>query len=378
MEYEKKTELLRQGWKEVFEVDDVSDDADFFEAGGDSIKAVQLSAWLLQKGLKLDLGRIFYTPVFSQMAETLEETDPVFVPDQLMTKELAAEKREGILAGRKNARATASEAGSGDDQQVCDPEHMGADGGQQICDPERMAAYHSQQICDPERMAAYHGQQICDPDRMAAYHGQQICDPDRMGMNHGQPAVGFSDPFFNMMTSMFQTMLSQQQVMLQMMQLMMNRMTPPYMPPQRPAMPTVPRGIPFPAGKGFHAKKRGKRAFNPAELPPEVRAELWKQMKQYEAHKVDKPIEKPNVIGLKKAKVGKPVKSPEEVLDHVLGGLLKKGFSKTDDLFEQGLTSLDTVKMVTRCAEYGYALSMQDIYMHSNYNELIKCMKPGE
>ena len=369
MDNEKKLELLRQGWKEVFEVDAVPDDADFFEAGGDSIKAVQLSAWLLQKGLKLDLGRIFYTPVFSQMAETLEETDPVFVPDQLMTKELAGEKLESILAGMQNTHAAAIEESSGNDQQICDPEATGADDGQQICDPDSMGAGS--------------GQQVCDPANMGAGSGQQICDPNSMGANYGQPAAGLSDPFFNMMTSMFQTMMSQQQVMLQMMQLMMHRMTvpaqaPAFMPPRMPNMPAMPKGNPSPIRNAASPKMRGNWAFRPENLPTEVGAELQRQMKQYESHKVDKPIEKPNVIGLKKATVMKPKKSPQEVLDHVLGGLLKNGFNKTDDLFEQGLTSLDTVKMVTRCAEHGYALSMQDIYMHSNYDELIKCMKPGK
>ena len=73
---EEKIKLLKQAWAEVFEVEEVGDDADFFEEGGDSIKAVQLSSWLIQKGLKLDLGKIFYTPVLSQMSEALEETEP--------------------------------------------------------------------------------------------------------------------------------------------------------------------------------------------------------------------------------------------------------------------------------------------------------------
>ena len=40
----KYTEELRQAWKEVFGVEEVADDADFFAEGGDSIKAVQLSS----------------------------------------------------------------------------------------------------------------------------------------------------------------------------------------------------------------------------------------------------------------------------------------------------------------------------------------------
>jgi aryl carrier-like protein len=54
--------LLQQAWSEVFQTDKVEDSDDFFEQGGDSIKAVQLSAWLIQKGVKLDLADISQPP----------------------------------------------------------------------------------------------------------------------------------------------------------------------------------------------------------------------------------------------------------------------------------------------------------------------------
>ena len=145
----------------------------------------------------------------------------------------------------------------------------------------------------------------------------------------------------------------------------------------KPSIPEFPKRVALSKqGKRIPGKK-GMRKFNKKDIPPEAMAEFQKQMAQYQSRKVEKPIEKPNVIGLKRAKVTKAEYSAEEVLDHVLSGLLKDGFNKTDDLFEQGLTSLDTVKMVTRCGEHGYSLSMQDIYMHSTYDELLKCMKPG-
>ena len=59
MDLNEKKELLKQAWKEVFDVNEVADDADFFDEGGDSIKAVELSSWLIQKGIKPDLGKIF-------------------------------------------------------------------------------------------------------------------------------------------------------------------------------------------------------------------------------------------------------------------------------------------------------------------------------
>ena len=326
-----KKEMLKQAWKEVFEVEEVSDDADFFEEGGDSIKAVQLSSWLLQKGIKLDLGQIFYTPVLSQMAEILEDTDPVYVPEEMVTKELIGKKLNSIM-NEENS------------------EHQQEE--EQICDPEKMAA--------PAEAGAE--EQICDPQTMAA--------PAMPSAGFGAPAAPASE--YNLMMSMFQTILGQQQLMLQMMQMMMQQ--------HMNKMNLVPPAIapmPFPPVAPIRNKKSPNR-MKGQNIPDAAKKELARQMEHYRSHKVDQPIEKPNVIDIKSPKVSKPQYSAGEVLDHVLSGILKEGYSRTADLFEQGLTSLDTVKMVTRCAENGYALSMQDIYMHSTYDELVKCMKPGK
>ena len=168
MKPEEKITLLKQAWKEVFGVDEVADDADFFEEGGDSIMAVQLSSWLVQKGVKLDLGKIFYTPVLSDMAETLEETDAMFVPEELLTKDIMQKKLDEVMQEPSSPQGD-------DDQQICDPETMEQEGtapDQQICDPETMqpaGAAPDQQICDPETMqpaGAAPDQQLCDPETM--------------------------------------------------------------------------------------------------------------------------------------------------------------------------------------------------------------------
>ena len=343
MEKAEMKELLVQAWKEVFEVEEVPEDADFFEEGGDSIKAVQLSSWLLQKGIKLDLGKIFYTPTLSQMAEALEETDPVYVPEQMVNKELVGEKLAAVM------------------------QNQGAPGGEPLDWMAGNAAPGSAQICDPNPMAGGSSGQICDPNPMAGGSSGQICDPNPMA---GAPIVPGNVPSlmsfgryaeFNMMMSMFQTILSQQQVMLQMLQLSISRMV---------AFPVVPP-LNIPMGQVPSAWNLANR------LSPAAMAQFQQEMAKYSSHKVDKPIDEPNVMGIQPAKVTKPTHSAEEVLDHVLSGLLPKGYSKTEDLFAQGLTSLDTVKMVTRCGEHGYALSMQDIYMNSTFGELVRRMKPG-
>ena len=427
MKPEEKITLLKQAWKEVFGVDEVADDADFFEEGGDSIMAVQLSSWLVQKGVKLDLGKIFYTPVLSDMAETLEETDAMFVPEELLTKDIMQKKLDEVMQEPSSPQGdddqqicdpetmeqegtapdqqicdpeTMQPAGTAPDQQICDPETMqpaGAAPDQQICDPEMMqpaGAAPDQQICDPETMkpsGAAFDQQICDPETMkpsGAAFDQQLCDPEMMKPSGAALNQQICDPeagrglppqaYGNMtsqkmMGAMLKLMIAQQQTVLQMMEIMADMIAPPagrrVRPPMKRNMPGAFFRPPVGAGKNKPFMQ---------QLPDEKKEKMKKAMAPYISRKVDQPIEQPTVIGIAKAKVNKPVRSAEEVLEHVLSGLLKKGFNKTDDLFEQGLTSLDTVKIVTRCGEHGYGVKMQDIYMHSTFDELVKCMTPGE
>ena len=393
MKPEEKITLLKQAWKEVFGVDEVADDADFFEEGGDSIMAVQLSSWLVQKGVKLDLGKIFYTPVLSDMAETLEETDAMFVPEELLTKDIMQKKLDEVMQEPSSPQGdddqqicdpeTMEQEGTAPDQQICDPETMqpaGTAPDQQICDPETMqpaGAAPDQQICDPETMkpsGAAFDQQLCDPEMMkpsGAALNQQICDPEA---GRGLPPQAYGNMTSQkMMGAMLKLMIAQQQTVLQMMEIMADMIAPPagrrVRPPMKRNMPGAFFRPPVGAGKNKPFMQ---------QLPDEKKEKMKKAMAPYISRKVDQPIEQPTVIGIAKAKVNKPVRSAEEVLEHVLSGLLKKGFNKTDDLFEQGLTSLDTVKIVTRCGEHGYGVKMQDIYMHSTFDELVKCMTPGE
>ena len=405
MKPEEKITLLKQAWKEVFGVDEVADDADFFEEGGDSIMAVQLSSWLVQKGVKLDLGKIFYTPVLSDMAETLEETDAMFVPEELLTKDIMQKKLDEVMQEPSSPQGdddqqicdpeTMEQEGTAPDQQICDPETMQPAG--TICDPETMqpsAAAFDQQLCDPETMkpsGAAFDQQLCDPETMkpsGAAFDQQLCDPEMMKPSGAALNQQICDPeagrglppqaYGNMtsqkmMGAMLKLMIAQQQTVLQMMEIMADMIAPPagqrVRPPMKRNMPGAFFRPPVGAGKNKPFMQ---------QLPDEKKEKMKKAMAPYISRKVDQPIEQPTVIGIAKAKVNKPVRSAEEVLEHVLSGLLKKGFNKTDDLFEQGLTSLDTVKIVTRCGEHGYGVKMQDIYMHSTFDELVKCMTPGE
>ena len=356
-------ELLKQAWKEVFDVNEVADDADFFDEGGDSIKAVELSSWLIQKGIKLDLGKIFYTSVLADMAESLEETQPMYVPEKLMTKELFKEKYDAVMSGKPVPEDHPEE----EDQQICDPNLTGPGVEAQnppIAAPNMATAGgldgEDQQICDPNLTGT--GVDAQNPPfripNMPAVGGpdaedQQICDPNLTGT---APVAGQ-----NLVVKMLKLMITQQQTVLQMMELMADIFAGPA-PMRAPALPVG--------------------NFMPNALmqtvPADKQAALKKVMSQFYVKKADAPIEKPNVIKIEKAKVAKPTKSAEEVLEYVLKGLLKNGLDKSMDLFEQGLTSLDAVKLVTRCGEHGYAVKMQDIFMHSKFEELVKCMVPGK
>jgi aryl carrier-like protein len=363
MDLNEKKELLKQAWKEVFDVNEVADDADFFDEGGDSIKAVELSSWLIQKGIKLDLGKIFYTSVLADMAESLEETQPMYVPEKLMTKELFKEKYDAVMSGKPVPEDHPEE----EDQQICDPNLTGPGVEAQnppIAAPNMATAGgldgEDQQICDPNLTGT--GVDAQNPPfripNMPAVGGpdaedQQICDPNLTGT---APVAGQ-----NLVVKMLKLMITQQQTVLQMMELMADIFAGPA-PMRAPALPVG--------------------NFMPNALmqtvPADKQAALKKVMSQFYVKKADAPIEKPNVIKIEKAKVAKPTKSAEEVLEYVLKGLLKNGLDKSMDLFEQGLTSLDAVKLVTRCGEHGYAVKMQDIFMHSKFEELVKCMVPGK
>lgn len=353
-------EMLREAWKNVFEIEEVNDDADFFEDGGDSIKAVQLSAWLLQKGIKLDLGVIFSAPLLSQMAETLQETDPVYVPDKLLTKEMVQQKYNEVMNETSEISKVNKPAGATVDnnQQICDPANN-----QQMF--AQMQQGTDQQICDPANNRQMFAQMQQGMD-------QQICDPaNNQQMHLNVPQYGNMNTFGsdNMMFQIVQVMISQQQTMLQMMNMMMSMISQHHISSVKSSM-HMPNYASMSTPK---TPERTQRKFSEQNM-----AEMQNWMNRYQSRKVEKPVEKPNVIGLNKAKVVKPEKSAEEVLEYVLSTVLKNELKKEVDLFEQGLSSVDTVKMVTRCGEYGYRLNMQDIYMHSMFDELVKFMTAGE
>ena len=97
MTQQEKKELFVEAWKAVFNVDEVKDDDNFFEVGGDSMKGMQLLACLAEKGLKLDMLKIYTQPTVEEMAEYLEETAPVDLPDEIFTSQISSADMEKYM-----------------------------------------------------------------------------------------------------------------------------------------------------------------------------------------------------------------------------------------------------------------------------------------
>ena len=383
MSQEEMKSLLAEAWKEVFKVDEVSDESDFFEAGGDSIMAVQISAWLIQKGVKLDLSDVFMTPTLGALAEKLTETEPVYVPEAMLTKEIAA-KEMGFSSVEEAEAAERQNMGFMGNQQVCTPA-----GDQQVCTPmgnqQVCTPMGNQQVCTPignqQVCTPMYGQQVCTP-----MYGQQICTP--MGNQQVCSPMGYQQVCTPVCSQQVCTPVYSQQVCTPMGGQQV--CTPVYS--QQVCTPMGNQQICTPMGNQQVCTPMGgqqvctpmpaQQMMAPPAAPPMgspmapgmAPGMVPPQIQKYLSHGVDTPIENPNVIKIEKAKPGKKEKKPDVALMDVMKGILPD-FKKDEDFFEQGLTSLDTVKMVTRCAEAGYTVELKDIYMHSNFKELVECMK---
>ena len=67
--------------------------------------------------------------------------------------------------------------------------------------------------------------------------------------------------------------------------------------------------------------------------------------------------------------------APEDALDTVLGGILTQGYDKQENLLEQGLTSFGLMQLVTRCAEQGYRVKIEDIMKDPTFSGIVENMK---
>lgn len=90
-----KEQALATIWQQVLGVTAVSCADDFFECGGDSIRAIQITSRLYTLGYKLEVQDIFDMPVLAQLAERLrplsDEPDALSTDDEVTADDAYAE-----------------------------------------------------------------------------------------------------------------------------------------------------------------------------------------------------------------------------------------------------------------------------------------------
>ncbi|MFN0199968.1 MAG: amino acid adenylation domain-containing protein [Bacteroidia bacterium] len=75
-----KEQILFTIWQIVLGISNIGTNENFFQLGGDSIKAMQMSSMLHQEGYKISLKDIFQFPNIQQLAERLERNFPILSP----------------------------------------------------------------------------------------------------------------------------------------------------------------------------------------------------------------------------------------------------------------------------------------------------------
>lgn len=65
-------EILLEIWKEVLEASEIGINHNFFDLGGDSIKAIQMSARLYRYGLELDIKDLFMYPTVAELSKCVK------------------------------------------------------------------------------------------------------------------------------------------------------------------------------------------------------------------------------------------------------------------------------------------------------------------
>ena len=336
-------ELFAQAWKEVFQVEDVKDDDDFFELGGDSIKGVQIITWLLQKGIKLEAMKVFTEPTFGELCEYLEETKPMYVPESIVTKEMAGKASPSPATAQQQGQlCTPEQMMAAQQGQLCTPEQMMAAQQGQLCTPEQMMAAQQGQLCTPQQMMAAQQGQLCTPEQMMAAQQGQLCTPEQMmAAQQGQLCTPqqMMTPQQNQLCTPQEIRAEQNQLctIASQLSMLLSSIVPPMV---------APMGM-------------------PAQQKPDV-------------YEVDKPIENPNVIAIEEPHVGAPTKSPEEALAIVFSLIFPQGYGKDENLFEKGLDSFKIMQIVTRAAENGYRIKMQDIFKNPTFNGIVGVMEAGK
>ena len=401
MTKEEKKGLFIQAWKSVFGVDSVNDDDNFFEVGGDSIKGVQLVGWLIQKGLKLDMLKIYTAPTVAELAEALEETQPMAVPEELLTKENVdrfmkdpvvqqAMAGMGGMPQMGNAQQAQMCTPQGQPAQMCTPQGQPA----QMCTPQGqpimlctppMGYAQPMQLCtpyvQPAQMCTPQGQpaQLCTPQVQPAQMCTPYAQPMQLCTPYAQPAqlctpqvqpaqmcTPYAQPMQLCTPYAQPAQLCTPQVQpaqmctpyAQPVQLCTPQGQPvqlcaPYAPPVQLCMPPMTLCAP-PMGCTPPAQGNG-------QIP-------------YMGFPTNAPVQNPTVIQIQKPKLGPVTRSPEDALQFVLSGIFPGGYNKEENLLLQGMNSFQIMQLITRCGEQGYRLKIEDVMKNPTFSGIVSSM----
>ena len=353
---EEKKSILKEAWKEVLGVESAEDEANFFEAGGDSIKAVQLVGWLVQKGLKLDMLKIYTNPVLSELADMLVETTPMAVPSEMLNKDnldsfmndptgseiLKRVSEMGYSIPGYNSQQVTGSQTTQQPQQLCTPEQQAQP--QQLCTPQQQV--QPQQLCTPQQQVqpmALHSSYMPQPIMLFPVMIPVYALPINQDYSN---FLNLAKLFTSWQSGMLQT--QPQQLCTPQQQAQPQQLcSPQQLQPQQLCTPQT-------AGMGMQA--------NTGQMP-------------YMAIPVEKPIDNPNTIKINEPKLGKVTQSPEAALDTVLRGIFPQGYDRNRNLVEQGMTSFNFMQIITRCGEQGYRVKLQDIIKDPVFDNIVASMK---
>nr|WP_021167068.1 acyl carrier protein [Sporomusa ovata]EQB28922.1 hypothetical protein SOV_1c06480 [Sporomusa ovata DSM 2662] len=300
---------LIKAWREVFKSDDITEESNFFEMGGDSVKAVQIVTWLLQKGIKLEIMKIFSASTVKEQMDILEETAPI-VPVQ---PGMAMDGQQQMMMQPQMQQQPGAPQMQ---QQLCTPQMQQQPGApqmqQQLCTPQMQqqpgAPQMQQQLCTPQMQqqqgAPQMQQQLCTPQMQ-----QQLCTP--------QMQQQLCTPQMQPQLCTPEQLAAQQQMMMQ---------------PQMPQQSGLLKGLQYAAA----------------------------------------PVENPVIVDINKPKLGEKVNSPEKALAIVLQSIVGRPVQESENFFAIGLTSVNVMQMITRCGEQGYQVTMQDVISNPTITELAK------
>ena len=346
---------LMKAWRDVFKADSITEESNFFEMGGDSVKAVQIVTWLLQKGIKLEIMKIFSAPTVKEQMDILEETAPIIPGQPGMANGMAMDGQQQMMMQPQMQQQLCTpqmqqQLGAPQMQQQLDPSQMQ----QQLCTPQQqqqLCTPQMQQQLDPSQMQ----QQLCTPQQQ-----QQLCTPQQ----HQQLCTPQQQQQLCAPQQQQQLCTPQQQQQLCTPQMQQQLCTPQMQ--QQLCTPQMQQQLCTPQAQQQLCTPQMQQQMMMQPQMPQQNGLL--QGLQYAAA----PVENPVVVDINRPKLGERVNSPEKALEIVLQSIIGRQVHDSENFLAMGLTSINIMQIITRCGEQGYRVTIQDVISNPTITELAK------